>query len=782
MSENFELLEIGQIEIMHDQVHNRLGDEADCGNLRMQHDSLAAELVKRGLSHDTEIICPESELAQKAPNYRRGFTDEICTQCAFGQLFPFCNLYKADYVRGDTCDSFRYFEVLELEPPHGFLMASGKQTAWATNKQLDKEVSQVRVIVSGGEVFGIAIFDDPAQVKTKDFDSEEWLEQHRVTQRERRQWWADSDIFYVYRLKNWYPYEGIKLYEDGKVVDEPKLSAKQWKQISRAKELPKQIILIDDALNITTDQQFIVDSELRDLFTKSATFKVDPVLKATFEVAELNYKSEFDGELVPIYSLALVRNPRMRVSKKNLIAEAVKEEKQEGETMPFAVRKRGAEFCVINTDTDESKGCHNTREEANAQLTALEINVEEGEASGHTDKPKKRKPKKKEYDYFYKTTEDGQVVYDRKEVDPLEIPEKPKKATFMDNLKSLGKSIQDFLKTAESEEKGVPLFVNEAGIAQKVGIAQKMVGDELWHIAWASNAFRDREKEIFSTQSLKQYVKQAQEKQDKGFFNLWHIGGTDFARKEWQDVFGRFLIEAGPYLPDKKGQLAKEFFKEFNNGHSEHAPEGWGCSIEYRYLPEERETSIYKNIWITRTSTLPKMAAANIWTETRQLARSKMAITDYSEDQIKLAVEAFKDEDFVKSLISEAELKTAELEKIGTAHKGDKENKSEPQEIQLNMEDLAAEVGKQFQMDLTPIAEAMTTMTDSLKSLEERLEKVEETKHVKDKTETPRFIFNMQRASEDKGTIVTDDDGLKNQKPNEAKSGSNDSWSQLFDK
>ncbi len=82
MSENFELLEIGQIEIMHDQVHERLGDEADCGNLRMQHDSLAAELVKRGLPHDTEIICPESELAQKAPNYRRGFTDEICTQCA----------------------------------------------------------------------------------------------------------------------------------------------------------------------------------------------------------------------------------------------------------------------------------------------------------------------------------------------------------------------------------------------------------------------------------------------------------------------------------------------------------------------------------------------------------------------------------------------------------------------------------------------------------------------------------------------------------------------------
>lgn len=50
------------------------------------------------------------------------------------------------------------------------------------------------------------------------------------------------------------------------------------------------------------------------------------------------------------------------------------------------------------------------------------------------------------------------------------------------------------------------------------------------------------------------------------------------------------------------------------------------------------------------------------------------------------------------------------------------------EEIQLNMESLAAEVGKQFQADLTPIGEALVTMASDLKETRERLDKLEETK------------------------------------------------------
>jgi hypothetical protein len=748
MVENFELLEVGQIELMHQQSHDRLNNgDADCDMIRQQHDSLAAELVKRGIVHDTEIVCPEIET--DAPNYRRGFTDDTCTQCAFGQLFPLCNLYKFDYLKGYTCDSFRYFEVLELEPPHGFLMAQGKQTAIARIEPLD--IEQSYLIVSNGEAFGIAELEQPAQIKTKEFDSEEWQSQHRVTPRERRQWWDNNDNFYVYRLKNWELFEGIKLYEDGRVIDEPKLTAKQWQIVSAAKELPKQITLINEAIGITHQKTFVFDEAID---AKS----VENVLRAAYDLDRI-VKEKVIDEFIPLYSLALVRNPRMRVSKKNVSPGL----KQEGDNMPYEIATREDEFCVINTETEEEMGCHETEEEAEAQLAALRINVgaEEEAAYEGNDKPRKRKPRKKE---LVITTEE---------------PEKVEKAGFMESLRNVGKSISDFLKLAETEE-------NEARtdiLTSNYGIAQKEVNGDLWHFTWSTNAFEDREKEIFSTRSLQQYVNQAAKRQDKGFFNLWHIKGTDFAEKQWQMVIGRFLVEAGPYLDDKRGKAAKEFFKEFPEGHPQIAPEGWGCSPEFLYLPEERTTGVYENIWITRTSTLPRMDAANVWTEASQLARSKnMAITDYSEDQIKTAIEVFKDEDFVKELIRTGETKTAELEAANVAHKKKENSEPEPQEIQLNMEELAAEVGKQFTANLAPMAEAIATMAKELKELKEWKEKQDEEQGIKDKIETPRYIFEWKRASDSEDTVVTEDDGLKNQKPKEAQANTGDVWAQTFNK
>ena len=44
---------------------------------------------------------------------------------------------------------------------------------------------------------------------------------------------------------------------------------------------------------------------------------------------------------------------------------------------PFAVLKSGDKYTVVNTDTGEVMGTHDTQEEAQAQLTALEINVKE---------------------------------------------------------------------------------------------------------------------------------------------------------------------------------------------------------------------------------------------------------------------------------------------------------------------------------------------------------------------------------------------------------------------
>lgn len=643
------------------------------------------------------------------------------------------------------------FIVLELEPPHGFLMAQEKQTAIARTEPLDIEMRHL--IISNGEAFGFAEFEQPARVKAKEFDSEAWLNQHRVTARERRQWWPDGESFYIYRLKTWEPFEGVKLYEGGQVIDEPRLTSEQWKIISTAKDLPKQVVLIDDAVSITDQKEFIVNQSIH-------AEDLEKILQATYQAG---FKQVAEAkEFIPLYSLALVRNPRMRVSKKNVIAES--EVKQEDEIMPFAIVTRGDEFCVINTDTDEISGCHETEEEAEAQIVALRINVEAEEGEAGRDKPNpNKKPRRKAID------------------------EQPaaKKLSFLENLKNVGKSIADFLSAAETEEiEDTKLFVSD------VGIGQKLVNGEVWHFAYSTNAFEDREGETFSTKALEKYVDANEANEDKGFFNFWHINAedgnfnTDFARKEWQGVVGRFLVEAGPYLGDEKGKAAKEFFKEFAEGHPDIAPEGWGCSPEFRYLPEERATGTYDTIWITRTSTLPKFAAANVWTETRQLRGNKMAL---SEQQIKAAIEMFGDK-FVNDMTEEAETKTAELEAAGVAHKANDEaakaTQPEPQEatIDLDMDALAAEVGKQFTANLEPMAEAIGAMAAQLKDLIEWRAKQEEAQAIKEKTETPKYVFSLQRASEDQKTVVAEDDRLKNQKPNERQPGANDPWSQVFNK
>ncbi len=815
MTQNFELLETAQIELMHQQAHDKINGGEDCLAFRDQHDSLAAELIKRGVQHDTAIVC--SEPITDAPNYQRGFTDDICKHCAFGQLFPHCNLYNFQYVKDFECDSFRYYEVLELEPPHGFLMTNGKQTALASPDKID--IDKAALIVSNGEAFGIAEFEQPAQVSVKDFDGEEWQKQHRITQRERRQWWPDATAFYVYRLKAWHPYDGVKLFEDGQIIDEPKLSARQWKIVSKSKDLPKQIILNDEAVSITDRNEFIICDSVK-------CQRLSDILAATYETEVKAAKSA--KEIISVYSLALVRNPRMRVSKKNITAEAVKEEikpeaKQEGKNMPFGIELREGEYCVINTDTDEEMGCHETEAEADAQLAALRINVEaeEDESAVHDTPKKKPKPKKKPRHPkkdFTDSTIDEIINISVKENDPtesekqqaLDVPKEKK--NFLSGLRGMYKSIAEFLNIIDSNEPGdkpddTKLF------AESAGIAQKLVDGELWHFTWSTNAFEDRDGEIFSTKALEEYVVANEKNKDRGYFNLWHINeedgnfNSDFAKKKWQGVIGRFLVESGPYLRNEKGRGARKFFKKFYAGHPKIAPEGWGCSPEYKYLPEERATGVYENIWITRTSTLGRMAAANIWTQTRQakIRGEKMAL---SEDQRTAAI-AMWGEEAVTNMLKDGQSRTSELEKAGVAHKGATDGETEaaqvtevtevetevveevaqesaqeipaetegkqpagPTEVTMTsdqFETLADAVAGRFQINNESFVEAMGVMAQSLQDVGNRVAELESKGKAKDKAETPRIVFELQkRASENDETVVTDDDDLKGKKPVEA--------------
>ncbi len=701
--------------------------------------------------------------------------------------------------------------TIELPRPHGFLIWKGTQTAIADAEALP--VGEKLLVVSDGEAFGYATLSEPAQLKSDVFHNGDWQEQHCIFERERRQFWPDANVLYVHRLADWQPFEEAKAYENGNAIDR-QLTESDRKLIAQAKQLPKMI---------TLDTEAVVFCGGKFITSKIAyTDELKAILKATYN-QEPEFTDKINADKLPIYQLALVRNPNMAVKKKV-------DEKQEDITMPWEKVQNHPDcsesepWAVVKVDGGELEGCHGSEEAANAQLAAL--NIAEQERALHADDEDDDEEEGKDLhgpealeqrlvriqEQFFRvdnanvvhTFEDhlivesggelfnvnfaemnGQLLFDpREKWTQVEV-------SFTPRIQSDSRSWKDKLKGAVKtifKPKDEPPEEDTIRIGDTpFGITVKDVHGKPWHFTWSTNAFEDREGEIFTTKALEDFVLENEQKDDKGFFNLWHISGTDFASKEWQGIIGRFLIEAGPYLDNAAGHAAKEFFTEFSSGHPEFAPEGWGSSPEFRFLPEEREKDgIYHWLWITKTSTLPRAAAANTYTKGNQI----MAL---SKDQEALAVATFG-KDFVEMLKIDAETKTAELEEAGVAHKENETTETETQEaeteettteeeteqqpeqpiINIDIDELAAAVNSQLVLKFEPIAEAMVKMAEGTTELTERVAQLEKQEAVKAQVETPRFTLQLTRASEAVETVVADDDNLKEAGPKQTKKEAGD--------
>lgn len=319
------------------------------------------------------------------------------------------------------------------------------------------------------------------------------------------------------------------------------------------------------------------------------------------------------------------------------------------------------------------------------------------------------------------------------------------KKTWRQKLQEAYETIKEMLAWSDYEGEDKQLVIGTTGFRIK------QINGEPWFLAWSTNAFKDREGEIFSTKALEKYVSEAEKNEDRGYFNLWHIPGTDFAKKEWQGVVGRILVEAGPFLKDAKGQAALKFFKQHPANHPGLAPEGWGMSPEYRFLPEDRDDKVYDWVWITRTSVLAKAAAANVYTK----GGLQMAL---SEDQVKAAQEIFG-EALAGQIIKEAETESKELEQAGVAHKG----KDEPAPT---AEEIANELLKHFNL-----TEALTELNEKIAAVEAKVEaklaEMEQTAATKAANDITKAMFRATRASQAPETEVEDGDKLKTQKPKE---------------
>lgn len=145
-------------------------------------------------------------------------------------------------------------------------------------------------------------------------------------------------------------------------------------------------------------------------------------------------------------------------------------------------------------------------------------------------------------------------------------------------------------------------------------ISFKGLDGQDWLLTFTTNAFEDREGEIFTTKSIHNYVSEHENDTVKGEYQFWHLPGSKFGDILFQGVEGRFLIEAGTFDDTPTGNAFKDFFNQYPNGHPEIAPTGWGCSHKYEYKSEDREDGVYDWFNKSETTVLPLDAAANPYT------------------------------------------------------------------------------------------------------------------------------------------------------------------------
>jgi hypothetical protein len=132
-------------------------------------------------------------------------------------------------------------------------------------------------------------------------------------------------------------------------------------------------------------------------------------------------------------------------------------------------------------------------------------------------------------------------------------------------------------------------------------------------VLWTTNSYRDREREIFTTASIKDYVSRYADEPTKGEFWYAHTPGTKFGTVLWQDIIAdRFLVQLGTFDDTPVGNAFKTFFAKHPTSHPVIAPMGWGASHGYNYIAEDRNDGVYDWFNTIESSVLPMHRAANI--------------------------------------------------------------------------------------------------------------------------------------------------------------------------
>jgi len=189
--------------------------------------------------------------------------------------------------------------------------------------------------------------------------------------------------------------------------------------------------------------------------------------------------------------------------------------------------------------------------------------------------------------------------------------------------------------------------------------AFKALDGTTWWFQWTTNAFKDREGEIFTTQSISDFVDRKENDDIKGEFWFWHTPGSKFGTVRLQAMVGRFLAQAGPFDDTTIGRAFKEFFSAHPHSHPDIAPEGWGTSHKYSYKSTDRAVDgVYNWFDINESTVLPARYASNPYSPMPQILQE---VKQMNEQQRK-AFMIVGGQELVDSIVKVGEESTKRLE------------------------------------------------------------------------------------------------------------------------
>jgi len=597
--------------------------------------------------------------------------------------------------RGENCGIY-------LAPPHGRLIWNRRKSAIAKAQRFDLEGDWI--VVSEHLAFGRAKIGEPEEVGPTEFDAR--FDEHRCTEKERQKWWPKAESLFLYPIvefKGWRKPRPVQIEPgvqtfiervDFKEIPEFPADVPVAVATKEAKRMPYSVDSPPDKVRgVPAKAQRIWVYAFNSCIEKRPKQEGECNQRAWGAVKNAGYYQDEQG------------NWHLRSQKERGEGQGVDGPKQ---------GDGGAAYCVCpkcgqKVEHDRGTPCAETKcpkcgtamagsddekkgdgviggsARKEAWTTAYVNNLPDSaflyvEPGGKKDDEGKTVPRSKRH-LPYKNAEgqvdmahlnnaasrlgqsatgEGWLSEDLRQHLQAKVQrlQNARKKEILDGLKAAFDGGMQQL-TALYEAENLPSFSEVYG---KLGFKTFTARDgRPWILTWTTNSFRDREGEIFRQKALEDYVGRMASRDVKGEFWFWHIPGTRFGTIQWQGMVGRFLVEAGPFDDTPVGRKFQRFFAQHPRFHKDLAPEGWGTSHGYLYLPGDRADREYEWLDKFETTVLPMSKASNPW-------NPQLEVLEMNDTQRK-ALETVGGADLVQWVQDLGDNRTKELEEKGVAYK-----------------------------------------------------------------------------------------------------------------